>query len=164
MGINLYVMVYEKRRGLALKSDILVSDAMHTRADILTSLSDIAALIFIKLGYPLLDPIVTIIIALFIAFAGFEIVRESSHVLCDTAVILDTKRIEDVVLSIKGVKTCHKIRSRGRADDIHIDLHVQVHPDMHVDNAHKISYAIEEAIKNEIPEITDVIVHIEPKE
>jgi cation diffusion facilitator family transporter len=164
MGINLSVMVYEKRRGLALKSDILVSDAMHTRADILTSLSVIAALIFIKLGYPLLDPIVTIIIALFIAFAGFEIVRESSHVLCDTAVILDTKRIEDVVLSIKGVKTCHKIRSRGRADDIHIDLHVQVHPDMHVDNAHKISYAIEEAIKNEIPEITDVIVHIEPKE
>jgi divalent metal cation (Fe/Co/Zn/Cd) transporter len=65
---------------------------------------------------------------------------------------------------VKGVKTCHKIRTRGRPDDIHIDLHVQVHPDMHVDNAHKVSYAIEEALKNNIPHVTDVIVHIEPQE
>jgi divalent metal cation (Fe/Co/Zn/Cd) transporter len=67
-------------------------------------------------------------------------------------------------LGIKGVKACHKIRTRGRPDDIHVDLHVQVNPDMHVDNAHKVSYAIEEAIKAGIPEVTDVVVHIEPKE
>lgn len=163
MAVNLWVMLYERKIGKALKSDILISDAMHTRADILTSLSVIAALFFIKSGYPILDPIVTILISLFIAFAGFEIVKESSYVLCDSAVILDTKRIEDIVLSIKGVRTCHKIRTRGRPDDIYIDLHVQVHPDMHVDNAHKISNAIEDSIKKAISEVTDVIVHIEPK-
>ncbi len=164
MGVNLWVMNYESKKGRFLKSDILISDSLHTRADILTSLSVIAALIFIKLGYPILDPIVTILIALFIAFAGFEIVRESSRVLCDTAVILDTKKIEDIVLSVKGVRTCHKIRTRGRPDDIYVDLHVQVNPDMHVDNAHKISYAIEDALKNGMPEITDVVIHIEPKD
>jgi divalent metal cation (Fe/Co/Zn/Cd) transporter len=35
---------------------------------------------------------------------------------------------------------------------------------MHIDNAHKISYAIEKAIRKNIPEITDVVVHIEPRE
>jgi divalent metal cation (Fe/Co/Zn/Cd) transporter len=85
-------------------------------------------------------------------------------VLCDTAAILDIKKIGDIVLGIRGVKNCHKIRTRGRPDDIHVDLHIQVNPDMHVDHAHKISYAIEEAIKKGIPEVTDVVVHIEPKE
>jgi cation diffusion facilitator family transporter len=163
LSVNIYVMFYERKRGLTLKSDILISDAMHTRADILTSLSVIAALIFIKMGFPILDPIVTILISLFIAYAGFEIVRESSNILVDSAAILNVKRIEDIVLLVKGVKTCHKIRTRGRPDDIHVDLHVLVSPDMHVDNAHKISDVIEEAIKKGIPEVTDVVVHIEPK-
>ena len=162
-AINVWVMRYERKIGLELKSDILTSDAAHTKADIFTSASVIFALIVIKLGYPVLDPIVTIIISLFIVHAGYEIVKESSGVLCDTAAILDVKKISDIVLAIKGVKTCHKIRSRGRPDDVYIDLHAQVHPDMHVDNAHKISYAIEEEIKKALPEVTDVVVHIEPK-
>ena len=164
LTINFWVMNYERNIGRKLKSDILVSDAAHTKADIFTSVSVIFALIVIKLGYPVLDPIVTIIISVFIAHAGYEIIKESSNVLCDTAAILDVKKISDIVLAVKGVKACHKIRSRGRPDDVHIDLHVQVNPDMHVDNAHKISYAIEDGIKKALPEVTDVIVHIEPKE
>jgi len=163
MGINIWVMNYERREGKKLQSDILISDAMHTNADIFTSASVIIALVVIKLGYPILDPIATVLISLFIAHAGYDIIKQSSNVLCDT-VALDVHKIEAIVMEVKGVKTCHKIRSRGRPDDIHIDLHVQVNPDMHVDNAHRISYAIEEAIKKGIPEITDVVVHIEPKE
>ncbi|MDD4899112.1 MAG: cation diffusion facilitator family transporter [Candidatus Omnitrophica bacterium] len=164
MGINFWVMNYETKKGKALKSDILISDAMHTKADIFTSLSVIISLVVIKLGFPIIDPIVTIIISLFIAHAGYDIVKESSAVLCDTAVILDDRQITDIVLGIKGVRTCHNIRSRGRPDDIYLDLHIEVNPDMHVDNAHRISEEIEEAIKKGIPEVSDVIVHIEPKE
>jgi cation diffusion facilitator family transporter len=164
LGINLVVMNYEYKKGRLLQSDILVSDSMHTKADIFTSLSVIIALIAIKIGYPIIDPIATIIIALFIAHVGLDIVTYSSRILCDTAAIVEVKKIVDIVLGIPGVKTCHKIRTRGRPDDIHLDLHVQVNADMHVDKAHKISYAIEEALKKGIPEITDVVVHIEPKE
>jgi len=164
LAVNVWVMNYERKKGEILRSDILISDAMHTKADILTSLSVIIALIAIKLGFPIIDPIVTIIICLFIFHAGYVIARQSSAVLCDTAPISDIKKIEDIVLRIKGVKNCHKVRTRGRPDDIHVDLHIQVNPDMHVDHAHKISYAIEEAIKKGIPEVTDVVVHIEPKE
>jgi len=164
MAINFWVMNYEHKKGEMLHSDILVSDAMHTKADIFTSLSVIIALVVIKLGYPILDPIATLFISLFIAAAGFNIIKQSSRVLCDTAPIMDVKRITNIVLSIQGVKTCHKVRTRGRPDDIHVDLHVQVNPDMHVDKAHKISYTIEEAIRKGIPEVTDVVVHIEPQE
>lgn len=164
MITNFFVMRYEKKKGKILKSDILVSDAMHTKADIFTSVSVIIALIVIKLGYPILDPIATIVISLFIIRAGYDIVKESQAVLCDTAAILDDKKITAIVLGIKGVKACHKIRTRGRPDDIHIDLHVQVAPDMHMDIAHRISYEIEGALKTGIPEVTDVVVHMEPQE
>ena len=164
MAVNIGVMKYEYAKGKKLQSDILISDSMHTKADIFTSLSVIIALVVIKLGLPIIDPIATIMISLFIAHAGWQIVKESSAVLCDSAAILEDKKIVNTVLGVKGVKACHKIRTRGRPDDIHVDLHVQVNPDMHVDNAHRISYAIEEAIKKNIPHVTDVIVHIEPQE
>lgn len=164
MAVNLFVMTYEYREGRRLNSDILVSDSLHTRADIFTSLSVIVAMVVIKMGYPVFDPIVTIMIAFFIAHAAFSILRHGSNILCDTVVIVDVKKISDIVFAVKGVKNCHKIRTRGREDDIHVDLHVQVNPDMHVDKAHQVSYNIERAIKDGITGVTDVIVHIEPKE
>jgi len=164
LAVNIAVARYEYAKGKAMQSDILVSDSLHTRADILTSLSVIAALVVIKMGYPLIDPIVTIIISLFITYSGFRIIKEASRVLCDSTIITDPNEIVRIVLGVKGVKACHKIRTRGRPDDIYIDLHVQVEPSMHVDRAHQISYEIEEAIKKGIPHASDVVVHIEPKE
>ena len=162
--VNFIVMRYESKKGIELKSDILLSDSMHTRADIFTSVSVIMALIAIEMGFPLLDPVTSIIISVFIAYSGYKIVRQSSMILCDSAAIVDLKQIVDIVLSVEGVKTCHKIRTRGRPDDIYIDLHVQVNGDMPIGSAHKISYAIEDAIKKSLPQVVDIVVHIEPKE
>jgi cation diffusion facilitator family transporter len=162
LAVNIYVMRYEYKKGKTLNSDILVSDSLHTRADIFTSISVVVSLIVTRLGFPLIDPIVTILISLFIGYAAFEIAKQSSDVLCDTAVFLDDQKVRDIVLKIEGVRACHKIRSRGRIDDVYIDLHVQVNPSMHIDNAHQISYCIEETIKSAIPGITDVVVHMEP--
>lgn len=161
MAINFGVMRYEHKQGKVLGSDVLVSDAKHTQADMLTSLSVIAAFVFIKMGYPIFDTIFAIIIAFFIGHAGFEILRSSSQVLCDQAV-LDPKIIKRVCMSVAGIVQCHKIRTRGRQDDIHIDLHVLLDDDTTLKKAHEISYSIENKIKKEIPGVADVIVHIEP--
>ena len=163
MFVNIRVMRYEYGRGKELKSDILVADSTHTKADIFTSFSVIIALVSIKLGYPILDPIVTIVISGFIAYAAYEIIKEASKVLCDTMAIADINKVSQLVMSVEGVKACHKIRTRGRPDDICVDLHVQVDSDMHIDKAHKVCYVIEETLKKNIPEVTDVLVHIEPK-
>ena len=163
LAINITVMIYEKKRGVVLKSDILISDALHTRADILTSSSVIVTLIAIKFGYPILDPIASLVISVFIALAAVDILKESSRVLSD-GVAIPIEEIKKVVLSIRGVKECHQIRSRGRGDDIHIDLHVLVDPEMHMHRAHHLSDAIENKIKRDIHGVTDVMVHMEPLE
>lgn len=163
LTINYGVMVFEKRRGIALKSDILISDALHTRADILTSLSVIIVLMGTLLGFPLLDPIVSLLIAGFIAYAALSILKEGSRVLSD-GVAIPLEEIKKVVLSMRGIKECHHIRSRGRPDDIHVDLHVLVDPEMHMHRAHHLSKAVENKIKREFPGVTDVVIHLEPFE
>jgi len=87
-------------------------------------------------------------------YAAVDILKESSRVLSD-GVAIRTEEIEKVVLSIKGIKECHKVRSRGRPDDIHIDLHVLVDPEMDVHRAHHLSYAIENKIKRDFRGVTD---------
>jgi len=163
IAVNIFVMVYENKKGKELKSDVLVSDALHTRADILTSASVIITLMAIRLGYPMVDPIASLVIALFIGYAAVQILRESARVLSDGAAI-PIQEIERVVLAIKGVKECHQIRSRGREDDIHIDLHILVDREMDVHRAHHLSYAIENKIKRDFRGVTDVVVHMEPME
>ena len=164
MVVNTLVMKYEYKQGKDLRSDMLVADSMHTRADIYTSFAVIVALIGIKLGFPIVDPIATFVISLFIGYAAFEIIKDASKILCDTVAIMDSDKISAIVMGVRGVKACHKIRTRGRPDDICIDLHVQVDSAMHIDEAHKVSYAVEEELKRNIPEATDDLVHIEPKE
>lgn len=164
MGVNLIVVTYEMRQGKKLHSDILIADSMHTRADLLTSASVIVSLIAIKIGYPIVDPLVTLFIAGFIGYGGFEIAKTESAILCDATAIQDVKKIENIVLKIDGVRGCHRIRSRGRLDDIHIDLHIHLSPSMRLDKSHEICDAIEKALKKELSSVSDVLVHVEPCE
>ncbi|MFQ5681480.1 MAG: cation diffusion facilitator family transporter [Candidatus Omnitrophota bacterium] len=160
--INALVMTYEYRAGKALNSDILVSDSRHTRSDILVSFSVIAALIAVRAGWPLFDPLAALLISGLIAHTGYEILKDGSSVLCDSAVI-DTKKIAGLVMGVSGVSSVHNIRTRGRCDDVYVDLHVLVPADMPIHRAHSLSYKIERRIKEEIEGVSDVIVHMEPE-
>lgn len=161
MLINSMVMFYERRRGVVLGSDILRSDSMHTRADILTSFSVLFSFAAVKLGFIILDPVVALIITIFIARAAIEIISDASKILCD-ATIIDAKKIEQLCLAVPGVIKCHKVRTRGRPDDIYVDLHVLVNKDTKIARAHDLSSIIEKKIKSEIFGVTDVVVHMEP--
>lgn len=161
MIVNYLVMTYEHNQGKKLKSDILVSDSLHTRSDIFTSFSVFASLIAIRLGYPIVDALVSFLIIGFILYAAFEISRKVFDVLVDR-MAMDRKAIEKVVLSIPKVKVCHNIRTRGREDDIHVDLHLCVDKGMSVEEAHRLSHQVQSEIKTRVPGVTDVIIHIEP--
>jgi len=161
LAVNTGVFFYEKSKARILTSDILAADAQHTKSDILISISVVCALIAVKSGFPVIDPIVSIFIALFIAYSGLEILRHSSDVLCDRAVI-PAEDIRRVVLGIEGVKGCHNIRTRGRQDDINIDLHITVNTDMPTGEAHNLSHKIQDVIRKRIEGVTDISIHIEP--
>jgi len=162
LGVNIWVVRYEKKRGEELKSDILISDSYHTGSDIYVSLSVIVTLVAVKFGLYFLDTVASLVIAILIAKAGWEIIKHSSSVLCDQAV-LDEDRIVELVMTVEGVKGCHKVRSRGRADDLKVDLHIQVDPAIQIEKAHGISHEVVKTVCREIAGVSDVVVHVEPE-
>lgn len=162
IGMHLYVATYEHRRGKQLKSEVLVADALHTRADVLVSVSVLAGLIVVRLGYPIVDAILALVIAALIAKIGVDIIRENSRILAD-AVALDESVVERIVSGVPGVSSLHNIRSRGQEDDIHLDLHVRVEADMPMAQAHYIAHEVQQRLMGGIEGVRDVIVHTEPQ-
>ena len=161
IGVNVLVMLYESKKGKELGSSFLIADAMHTKSDIFVSVAVIVSLLFAKMGYYLVDPIVGIIIIFFIARIGYKILKEASQVLVDT-VCIDTPAIKFVVNNIKGVRGCHDIRTRGSVNSTFLDLRVLVNKDLPTERSHEIADTIERELKKEFPSIVDIVVHIEP--
>ncbi len=89
LGINLFVVRYESGRGRALNSELLLADAMHTKSDVFTSCAVIVSLVAVRSGYPILDPVGGLIIAVFIARTGWEIARDTSRILSDRVVLAE---------------------------------------------------------------------------
>ena len=162
MGVNIFVMIYESRKGKQLGSSFLVADAMHTKSDIYASVAVIMSLFLTRAGYPYADTIVGIIITFFVARIGYKILKEASDVLVDS-VCMDTSAIEFVVNSVDGVRGCHEIRTRGPMNAVCLDLHVLVDKSLSAENAHRIAERVEKSLKKEFPSIIDIIVHIEPE-
>ena len=162
MGVNIFVMRYESKKGKQLGSEFLVADALHTRSDIYASTAVIISLILTKAGYYNADIIVGMIIAVFIARIGYKIFMEASDVLVDS-VCIDTSSIECVVNNVDGVRGCHEIRTRGPANTVYLDLHVLVDKDLSAEQAHGIAESVEKRLKKEFPAVVDIVVHIEPE-
>jgi cation diffusion facilitator family transporter len=161
LAINIWVVYYERKKGLALKSEILLADALHTRTDIFVSLLVVFSLFSVRLGFPLIDLAASLVIIIVIVIAAGQILRQVFDVLVDKAVV-DHKRIEELLLIHPQVRFCHKVRSRGPEDDVHVDLHVSVDPHMSVGDSHQLSHDLQAELKAKIPGVTDVIIHIEP--
>ena len=161
LGINIFLTRWEKREGERLRSEVLIADSFHTKSDIYVSLSVIGSLFAGWLGYPMLDPLVSIVIAGVIGKVGWDILLESSKVLTDYSRI-DSKEIKTLVMKMAGVEACHAIRTRGSLNYVHVDLHIHVSPKMSIEAAHEIAHEVEAEIMDHFSEVAEVIVHLEP--
>jgi cation diffusion facilitator family transporter len=161
VAINLLVVHYERSEGRRLNSELLHADAMHTKSDVLTSYAVLISLAAVWLGYPVMDPIGGLVIAVFIARTGWQIARDTSGVLSDRVVLAEDD-IRRVVMGSPGVVGCHRIRSRGSADHTFVDLHVWYPPDMPLHEAHRLSHILKDQLMSTYPQIADAIIHIEP--
>ena len=150
---------YELRQGRKLKSEVLVADALHTRASILISLSVLVGLLLVGLGYPKADPLLAAFVAVMIAKIGVDILRETLPVLVDQAVF-DPSQIAQVVDDVGGIESFHRVRSRGAAGSAAIDLHVRVSAEKTVREANVIADEVRRRLLA-LDGVSDVTVHIE---
>jgi cation diffusion facilitator family transporter len=161
LAVNLAVSAYERRAGERLRSPLLLSDAAHTRSDVFASSTVIVALVATWLGYPWIDVLASLAIAVIIVAIGWRIVRGGVQVMADQMAI-DPDRISALVLAVEGVEGCDRIRSRGTEAHVFVDLTCYVSADMTMSRAHELADRIEARIHAAFPQVEDTVVHLEP--
>jgi len=159
--VNIAVVRYEGGQGRMLGSELLLADSVHTRSDVFATIGVLISLTGVALGYPLLDPIGGLAIAILIARTSYEIAKDTSGILSDRAAI-DEDHIRRTVMSVPEVLGCHHIRTRGSADHVFLDLHVWFPPAMPLHAAHSLSHDVKDRLMAQFPQIADAIIHIEP--
>jgi cation diffusion facilitator family transporter len=160
--VNIFVTVYEGREAKRLQSEFLMADAIHTRSDVLVSCSVLTGLILIKFGFVWLDPVVSLGVAAFIAWNGYQIFKTTAPVLVDTAP-MPSEQIALVVESVPGVHSVHDIRSRAHGGETFIEMHLHIAQDKEHDHilSHAITEEVERRLEQKFGRVTATI-HVEP--
>jgi cation diffusion facilitator family transporter len=161
LGVNAFVVWYERRRGRALGSGLLLADAAHTASDILVTTLAIGSLVLSRMGYVRADALLGILVALIIAWSGFSILRDSIPILVDARAV-EADRLAAIVRTIPGVVGVRSARSR-RTSSGHLFAEVTILVDgaTSVAAAHDFTDDVEQALARELG-ATESIVHVEP--
>ena len=159
--------IYQYTRNAAkrLRSNMLMANAWHSRSDAISSIVVVIGVAGAMMGYTYLDSVAAIAVAVMISKIGFDLVRDSSKELIDTALEPEvTDAIRREVFNIDGVRALHMLRSRRSGSDALVDLHIQVDPRISVSEGHQIGDTVRRQLLERIEEVTDVTVHIDPED
>lgn len=152
--------------GKRLKSKGLMANAWHHRSDSFSSMS-VALVLAICLvfgeKFAFLDIAGSIVVTVFIAYAGFKIMREAFEVLTDKCAEEEVlTKIVKLSLAISAVTDVHAVRTRVLGGSVFVDMHIVVPREMSVYDGHNVAGEVKKCLKENISEIADVVVHIEP--
>lgn len=149
-----------------IKSDLVMANAWHHRADSLSTLGVALALACVWLGgerWAFLDDVVTLVLGGYLVFEASKILLSATAELLDAA----PKReiIEDFrehILSSPGAQAYHDFRVRKVGDVYEVDFHLQVAPELSVEQGHDIARDVKRHMLQQHPEVWRVLIHIEP--
>jgi len=158
--INVTLASWEGAWARRLRSDILGADARHTVADVLTTIVVIAGWQLSVRGYPWLDTVCAIAVAMLVLALAFGLFRRAVPVLVDR-IVVEPERIAEIVGSVPGVRNAKSIRSRSTGHSGAVDLVIIVDSGMSTEAAHAIADEIEDRLRDELF-IDDATIHIEP--
>jgi len=163
-AIAMIQSLYKIRAAKRFDSLALKTDAYNSVKDFLTSMTAFFGIAFsYYLGIVQTDSIAGMIIAFFVFTVSYTTIKEASLVLMDacscTDILSDIENIAKTTAHVRGV---HDIRLRKLGPYVVGDMHIEVDGNMSVNEAHKLITQIEEKIKKEFDEVTEIKVKIEP--
>jgi cation diffusion facilitator family transporter len=152
--------------GESIGSLAVKTDAWHHRSDALTSAFAFAGISIALLGgrgWEAADGWAAVCAALLIFYNAWKQLRPAVLELVDVApdVSLEGKAIAERVPGILGLDKCF-IRKMGFS--FYVDLHIVVNGEMTVREGHQLSHKVEDEILRALPQVAEVLVHVEPEE
>ena len=165
-AVNGGVAMILLRAGRRLRSITLRADAHHLLTDVWTSAGVVLGIFLVKLtGWLVLDPIIALLVAANIVWAGFRLLRETGDGLLDTALPVNEQQlITNILVSYEqqGIQF-HALRTRTAGSRRFVSFHVLVPGEWTVQRGHDLCEEIEIAISKALPS-THVTTHLEPLE
>lgn len=153
-----YTIIYAKK----INSTSLKADAWHHRSDSLSSIGALIGIIGARIGYPVLDPLVAIIICIIIIKVAYDICRQSIDQLIDaSASDEEVKSIRDKITNINGVIRIDNLKTRQYASRLYVDVDICVDSNISVEEGHEIAMKVHQYIEED-KAVKHCMVHVNP--
>jgi cation diffusion facilitator family transporter len=160
--VNVAVTTWERTWARRLNSEILRADSQHTLSDVLVTIGVIAGWQFAARGYPWLDKVFAILVAVVVMVLSYGLFRRAIPVLVDS-ISHEPESIASALGAVEGVRDVRRIRSRWVGTKSSVDVVVSVDPELPTSEAHRVADAIERTLLEKF-DVEDATVHIEPDE
>lgn len=158
-GISKYII----KKGKEINSPAIVADGKHQKTDIFSSIAVLVGVVASNMGFPILDPIVGLVIGILIAKTSLEIAKENIDNIMGKVPSEDLiRQIADIANRTAKTDTAHDIKVDYFGSYATVTLHIELDGNMTLDESHKIVHLIQENIVKEIPIVKSALVHACP--
>ena len=155
---------YTKKAAKKINSTALMADAWHHRSDSLSSIGALIGIAASKKGFPICDSIASIVIAIFIIKAAYEVFKDSIDKLIDKSCDVDVvENMKKVILNEEGVIDIDDIRTRLFGSKIYVDIEIAADGNKTLTEVHKIAQNVHDSIEREFPDVKHCMVHVNPR-
>jgi cation diffusion facilitator family transporter len=156
--------LYKFSEGKRIHSPVLIADAKNMRGDIVISVAVLAG-IFLSVLFQVswIDTVTALVVSLYILWVAFGLFMQTNTELMEGHADTSTyQQIFDAVDRVAGAEHPHRTRVREIGGYMIIDLDIEVDGQMNIRDAHEIARRTEQQIRNSVPNVYDVLVHVEP--
>ena len=157
--------MYWVTRGAAKKinSGALMADAWHHRSDALSSVGSFVGILGARMGFPILDPVASVVICVFIVKAAVDIFKDSIDKMTDRACEPQmAEEIKTLALTQEGVISVDQLKTRLFGDKIYVEVEIGADATDSLQAAHDIAQQVHDAIEHHFPMVKHCMVHVNP--
>lgn len=154
---------YTRHWARAIRSSAFEADAWHHRSDAMSSIGALVGVGGSMLGYPVLDPIASVVICLFILKQGISTIYDALKKMLDTSCGEQfEKEVRQLVDAENQVERIDMLRTRMFGDKVYIDMEIAIDGSMQLTDAHAIAERVHDDIEHAFPEVKHVMIHVNP--
>ena len=159
------VMYWYTRSGAKkINSAALMADAWHHRSDALSSIGSFLGILGARMGFPILDPLASVVICVFIIKVSIDIFLDSIDKMTDKACDDKfVKKIKDVIRNQKGVITIDQVKTRLFGNKVYIDIEIGADGNATLREAHDIAQKVHDTVEKSFPTVKHCMVHVNPR-
>lgn len=154
---------YTRNAAKKINSGALMADAWHHRSDALSSVGALVGIAASRMGYPLMDPLASLVICVFIEKAALDIFKDAINKMVDKACDEDTEQaIRECAEKQPGVIKVDMLKTRVFGNKIYVDLEIGADGNETLRDAHAVAERVHDHIEKEFPKVKHIMVHVNP--